>query len=313
MKFKIFTLYPQLFENFTQTSLIARGVAKDILSFDFINWREFGFGSYTQVDDRPFGGGSGMVLCPEPIFQALLHHNSLSDFTLQKLDKQWGKTRENSNLNTNSDGLNSNLSNSKIQPAHQINAQIKTQFPNQVFPNNADFYDWQNQIDKTPVTSNQNSNFPDANPKSQTSNSPQTENGQGQKIPKKAVIMMTPRGFPLDQKTCEWLSEFDELSILCGRFEGFDQRVNSFVDLEISVGNFVTNGGEMPAMCLIEAVSRLIDGFITKSTSYQHDSFSSKLNDYEEQQEFVIGKENQEIWHKDLAELSQIKAKLEQD
>jgi tRNA (guanine37-N1)-methyltransferase len=105
--------------------------------------------------------------------------------------------------------------------------------------------------------------------------------------------MLTPRGFPMNQRISEWLSSnFEELNILCGRYEGFDARVAEAVDLEISLGNFVTNGGEVPAMALVESVSRLLPDFITKNTSVMHDSYSSGLNKYSEQREFIVGKKN---------------------
>jgi tRNA G37 N-methylase TrmD len=106
----------------------------------------------------------------------------------------------------------------------------------------------------------------------------------------KCTISLTPRGFPLNQQIVEWLANFQELNILCGRYEGFDARVSEAMDLELSVGNFVLNGGEVAAMSLIEAVSRLVPGFISKTESVAHDSFSSGLNYYQEQEEFVIGK-----------------------
>ena len=72
MDFRIFTLHPKFFDSFTKTSLIARGISKNIISINTIDWREeFGIGSYKQVDDKPFGGGNGMVLMADPIVKAL--------------------------------------------------------------------------------------------------------------------------------------------------------------------------------------------------------------------------------------------------
>ena len=209
MLFKIFSLYPQIFNSFWENSLIARAVSKEIISYQMINWqKEFGIGNYKQVDDRVFGGGTGMVLKPEPIFKALRKHQAISPlykaFTEPKVFKQ-------------------------------------------VLPPNSSFYNYW-LVNK----------------------------------PTKITISLTPRGFPLNQNLVEWLQNFSEISILCGRFEGFDARVSSAVDLEISIGNFVTNGGEVPSMALIEAVSRFVPGFITKSPSILHDSFSGSNNQYSE-------------------------------
>jgi tRNA (guanine37-N1)-methyltransferase len=204
MNFRIFTLYPQIFDSFFGTSLIARGLSKGIIKYELINWRdEAGVGVHKQVDDKPFGGGSGMVLQCEPIYQSLVKHNALGLFS----DSEKG-----------------------------------------IHPNNSRFYK---------LTSEANI--------------------------KKVSIMLTPRGHKVTQSVLEYLSSFEELNILCGRFEGFDERVNNMVDLELSLGDFVLNGGEVAAMAVVEGVSRLVPDFITKSSSVSHDSFSSGLNYYEEQ------------------------------
>lgn len=187
-----------------------------------LNWREkYGVGSYKQIDDKPFGGGHGMVLQVDPIYQALRDVEAVSSL-YQKPNQEQNHTR--------------------------------------LLPNNSQFYSLCNSL-------------------------------KSSKSIKKATISLTPRGFPITQQIVEWLaSSFDELNILCGRYEGFDARVSEIVDLELSIGNFVTNGGEAPAMSLIEGISRLLPDFVTKSGTVMHDSFSSQLNFYDEQNEFVIGK-----------------------
>ncbi len=236
MLFRLLTLHPDIFSGFINNSLIARGVAQDIIRFELVNWRDdFGIGNYKQVDDKPFGGGSGMVLMPQPIIQAMESKNCFSDnYTLYQ-----------NKLNLS--GLE------------------------RIIPNNVKFFE--------AIRS-------------------------GALSTKKVNIMTTPRGFPLTQQVAEWLAtNFEEMNILCGRYEGFDVRVNDSVDLELSIGNFVLNGGETAAMCLIEAVARLVPRFITKNTSVLHDSFSSGLNNYSEfafsngskqyQDQFFNSKKNQ--------------------
>jgi tRNA (guanine-N1)-methyltransferase len=79
MLFRIFSLHTDIFRSFLDNGLIARGISKDIIKFELVNWREkFGVGNYKQVDDKPFGGGSGMVLMPDPIFKALEEYNAVS-------------------------------------------------------------------------------------------------------------------------------------------------------------------------------------------------------------------------------------------
>jgi tRNA G37 N-methylase TrmD len=219
MKFKVFTLHPEIFNSFLGVSLIARGINKNIIEIQTINWRtEFGLGNYKQVDDKPFGGGSGMVLQAEPIYQALLTNNAVSEL-------------------------------------YTPNQVLKTH--KKLTPNNNNFYSKYKSF----------------------------------RNPQKITISLTPRGYPLNQQMLEWMSsEFNEVNILCGRYEGFDSRVSELVDCEFSLGNFVLNGGEVPAMALIEGISRLIPNFVTKGSSVLHDSFSSELNNHTEQTNYIIGK-----------------------
>jgi tRNA (guanine37-N1)-methyltransferase len=228
MLFKIFTLHPDIFESFTKNALIARGVAKDIIEFEFVNWREkYGIGNYKQVDDSPFGGGSGMVLMAEPVIKAMEDSNCFDNSDNELQDRQ----------------IDQELP--IMEKVVEINNEHLC-----LLPNNTNFYE--------SIKSGKNKT-------------------------KKVNIMMTPRGFPIDQKIVEWLAhDFEVINILCGRYEGFDARVNDYVDLELSIGNFVLNGGEVGAMCLVEAVARLVPDFITKNNSVLHDSFSSGLNEYKE-------------------------------
>ncbi len=224
MLFRIFSLHPEIFDSFKSSGLVARGIKNDIIKIEPYNWRQdFGVGNYKQIDDRPFGGGSGMVLQPDPIFKALQKFDAVS--TLFK------------------------------KPTKEIEHK-------KLEPNNSNFFKLVKSLKNNPT-----------------------------KNITKATISLTPRGFAINQQIVEWLANnFEELNILCGRYEGFDARVSEAVDLELSVGDFVLNGGEVAAMSLVEAVSRLVPGFIAKQTSVMHDSFSSGLNEYKEQSEFVIGK-----------------------
>ncbi len=302
MLFKIFTLHPDIFESFTKNALIARGVAKNVIKFELINWRtKYGIGNYKQVDDSPFGGGTGMVLMAEPIVKAIeenlcfktekeevnknrhtqlvqrshktqteianeiicdnfseqseesatiddITSNEINNDCLSEFDSKLSSTK-NKHLTIK---IPSQAEDDEITVAH-LNPKTSEQHPiehKSYLPNNAKFYQ---------------------------------DTKSGKNKTKKVNIMMTPRGFPMNQKVVEWLAEdFEEINILCGRYEGFDERVKDYVDLELSIGNFVLNGGEVGAMCLVEAVSRLVPDFITKNNSVLHDSFSSGLNEYKE-------------------------------
>lgn len=96
---------------------------------------------------------------------------------------------------------------------------------------------------------------------------------------KSHIIMMTPQGAPYNQAKAMELSKLDELVILCGHYEGFDERIRSLVDEEVSIGDFVLTGGEIPAMVISDSVIRLLDHAI-KAESHEDDSFSTGLLEY---------------------------------
>ncbi|GEM48177.1 tRNA (guanine-N(1)-)-methyltransferase [Deinococcus cellulosilyticus NBRC 106333 = KACC 11606] len=100
--------------------------------------------------------------------------------------------------------------------------------------------------------------------------------------PASEVIMLTPAGQPFNQKMAEELAQKEHLVVLCGRYEGFDARVETLVTREISLGDFVMMGGEAAAACLMEAIGRLVPGVIGDQESHEQDSFSSGLLDYPE-------------------------------
>ncbi len=103
------------------------------------------------------------------------------------------------------------------------------------------------------------------------------------KTKKSKVILLTPQGETFNQKMARDLSQEEELILISGKYEGFDERVRKLVDLEISIGNYVLTGGEIPAMTITDAVTRLIPGVVGKEESLQTESFSKKdLLDYPE-------------------------------
>ncbi|MEC9485009.1 MAG: tRNA (guanosine(37)-N1)-methyltransferase TrmD [Candidatus Izemoplasma sp.] len=93
-------------------------------------------------------------------------------------------------------------------------------------------------------------------------------------------IIMTPQGVKYTQKKAYTLSEEDHLIILCGHYEGFDERIRQFFDLELSIGDYVLTGGEIAAMTIIDSVVRLLDGAIGQAASHEEDSFSENLLEY---------------------------------
>lgn len=179
MRFDILTLFPEAFESFLSTSIIGRAIEEKKIEVHLWNIRDFSTDKHKKVDDVPYGGGAGMVMMCQPLFDAIKH--------VKKLKK-----------------------------------------------------------DKAPV------------------------------------IFLTPQGETFDQRIAEELSDqkkYKRIILLCGHYEGIDQRVrDSLVDQEISLGNFVLTGGELPAQVIIDSVARLIPGVLGKEESHQEESFSRKLD-----------------------------------
>jgi tRNA (guanine37-N1)-methyltransferase len=171
MKIRIITLFPEMFEGVLNSSMLWKAQKEKLVEYKLINLRDYGIGPRKQVDDTPYGGGDGMVLRPEPMFEAVE--------AAKKLD-------------------------------------------------------------------------PDAQ-----------------------VLLMTPRGEPFNQELArEFAATEAGLIIICGRYEGYDERITTIVDKQISAGEFVLTGGELPAMIVADAVTRLIPGVLGGETSAEKESFS---------------------------------------
>lgn len=175
---QVITLFPEFIEQYKSFGIIARAIKNKILKFGAVNLRSFSFDKRGTVDDRPYGGGLGMVLRPDVVVKAI-----------QKMRLKSGK---------------------KI--AH--------------------------------------------------------------------VVLLTPQGKVFNQKLAKKLSKHETLIFVSGRYEGFDERVRKFVDEEISVGDYVLMGGELPALVVSEAVLRLIPGVLGKDDSADRESFSESLLEY---------------------------------
>ena len=173
MQFDVLTLFPEMF-NILNESIIGRAKEKGLINVKLINIRDFSKDKHKKVDDTPYGGGAGMVMQPDVVYDA---YKSVKD-------------------------------------------------------------------------------------------------------EKAKVIYMSPQGKKLDQKKVEELSKQEHLILLCGHYEGIDQRVlDKIVDEEISIGDYVLTGGELPAMVLIDSVSRYVEG-VLKDDSTKEESFSQGLLEY---------------------------------
>ncbi len=173
MQFDVLTLFPEMFDVLNE-SIIGRAKEKGLININLIDIRDFSKDKHKKVDDTPYGGGAGMVIQPNVVYDA---YNSIK------------------------------LKNAK-------------------------------------------------------------------------VIYMSPQGKKLDQKKVEELSKQEHLILLCGHYEGIDQRIlDKIVDEEISIGDYILTGGELPAMVLIDSVSRYIEG-VLKDGSTKEESFSQGLLEY---------------------------------
>ena len=175
INFDVITLFPKAFELLNNLGVITKALDKNLIRVNLHDLRKYGEGSYKQVDDKPYGGGSGMVLKPEPIYKA---HDSVN------------------------------------------------------------------------------------------------------KLPKSKTLLMTPQGKVLKQHDLLRWSSLDQLIIICGQYEGFDERVRFLADEEVSIGDYVLSGGEIPAMSIINGLTRLLPGTLGDSKSLIDESHNSSLLEY---------------------------------
>lgn len=173
MQFDVLTLFPEIFSGYVSQSLLSKAIESGLVQIDLHDIRDWTLDKHQRVDDRPYGGGPGMVLQVEPVVECV---------------EAVQKTGEN--------------------------------------PGN--------------------------------------------------LIMLTPTGKPLNQRLVEELVQRPRHILLCGRYEGFDQRVVDILNpLEISIGDYILNGGEVGAMALIDSMIRLVPGVLGDEQSSQDDSFST--------------------------------------
>jgi tRNA (guanine37-N1)-methyltransferase len=178
MQFEVFTLLPEVFPPYLETSILKRARERGLIEVRLHNIRDFAYDRHHTTDDLPYGGGGGMVMKPEPVFAAI--------------DSVLGTPPED--------------------------------------------------------------------------------------VP---IILLTPQGRVFDQSIAQELSRYERLALICGRYEGVDERIREYlVTDEISIGDYVLTGGELPALILIDAVSRLLPDVLGDPTGAQDDSHASGLLEY---------------------------------
>ena len=179
MRFHIMTLFPEIFNSYFGESIMKRAIEKGIIEVFVYNIRDFSANKHKKVDDYPFGGGAGMLMTPQPIYDTNKH----------------------------------------IDDTHNIE-----------------------------------------NPR---------------------VIYLTPKGKTLKQGIVKGFSKEEDIILLCGHYEGIDQRIiDLIVTDEISIGDYVLTGGELPALILVDAIARLIPGVLNQNESFEDESFENDLLEY---------------------------------
>ncbi|MBL8099608.1 MAG: tRNA (guanosine(37)-N1)-methyltransferase TrmD [Anaerolineales bacterium] len=186
MQFEVFTLLPEAFFSYIDTSILKRAQERGLIKINIHNIRDYTYDKHHVTDDTPYGGGGGMVMKPEPVFEAV----------------------------------------EKV-------------------------------LDINPL---------------QISGKPDSE------IP---IILLTPQGRVFNQKIAKELSQYPRIALICGRYEGIDERIReNLVTDEISIGDYVLTGGELPALLLIDAVSRLLPNVLGDPTGAEDDSHAMGLLEY---------------------------------
>ncbi|MDA8096673.1 MAG: tRNA (guanosine(37)-N1)-methyltransferase TrmD [Clostridia bacterium] len=178
MIFDILTLFPEMFQGPLTTSIIGRAADKGLVGINLINIRDYSRNKHRTVDDTPYGGGGGMVMTAEPLYEAV-------------------------------DALRDRYS-GRLGP----------------------------------------------------------------------VVLMCPQGLTFDQSMARELAGKEHVVLICGHYEGLDERVRALADLEVSIGDYVLTGGELPAMVIVDAVARLIPGVLGEPEGTEDDSFAGGLLEY---------------------------------
>ena len=193
MRIDILTLFPEVFEGYFQASILERAQESDLIQIYTHQIREYTTDKHHVTDEPPYGGGSGMILKPEPIFRAV---NAIAP-----------------------DGVLENW------PGDQENRGEQWQPPS-----------------------------------------------------RPPLILLTPQGKTFNQKMARELALLPRLILLCGRYEGIDERVRDYlVSAELSIGDYVLTGGELAAMVVVDAVARLIPGVLGAEDAAEQDSFATGL------------------------------------
>jgi tRNA (guanine37-N1)-methyltransferase len=246
MRFEIVTIFPEFFTSIFENGILRRALAEGLVTVGVHDLRAFTHDRHRTVDDRPFGGGEGMVLKPEPLAEALASLGIQPKAERAATDRLTTTSQQAGNeLDSSSvlyQGTTSQLtekctrSRKKRQGTTLVVPQIQQEEPGALAPKG---------------------NFPE-----QTS------------IPQTRVILLSAQGRPFTQALARELAAVDRVVLICGRYEGVDERVNElYCDMELSIGDYVLSGGELAAAVVVDATMRLLPGVLGNEASGDFESF----------------------------------------
>ncbi len=227
MRFEIVTIFPGFFTGFLENGILRRALAEGLVEVAIHDLREFTHDRHRTVDDRPFGGGEGMVLKPQPIAEALaslgIEPKASPDFVASVLYQ----------------GTTSQLAE---KPAGNSK---KCQGTTSVVP--------QMPLNEAGALAPEGIEIRPSRP---------------------TVILLSAQGRPFTQAVARQLASLDRVVLLCGRYEGVDERINTlYCDIELSIGDYVLSGGELAAAVVIDATMRLLPGVLGNEASSEFESF----------------------------------------
>lgn len=215
MRFHVLTLFPEMIMDGLHTSILGRACEQGHISIDAVNIRDYTENKHKKVDDYPYGGGAGMLMQAQPVFDA---YKAVEEKILAR----------------------NKMASENFIPKMEARNQL------------------QEKNSELEVANSENKNFT-----------------------KPRVIYLTPQGSVFTQKMAEELAKEEDLVFLCGHYEGIDERVlEEIVTDYVSIGDYVLTGGELPAMVMIDAISRLVPNVLNNDVSAEFESFHDDLLEY---------------------------------
>ena len=282
MRFEIVTIFPGFFSGFFENGILRRALAEGLVEVAIHDLRAFTHDRHRTVDDRPFGGGEGMVLKPQPLAEALA---SLGIAPKSPSPPCQGTTGDRGTLQgrgavpqmpQNEEGALQANEEGALQAAEKLVAEGDGGFNPRIKPTESTRA---GRGGFQPTHLSPEGRLPPISPEipsfSAASLAPEEIPHQEPQPPQRTrVILLSAQGRPFTQALARELAALDRVVLLCGRYEGVDERINQlYCDQELSIGDYVLSGGELAAAVLIDAAMRLIPGVLGNQASGEFESF----------------------------------------